>query len=101
MNPSLSSSLTSINETVSKPAARPQSAPQVPPVMNYSNKPLRALHPSLESIEERPESITQMRPALPQPTKVDLKRDIQVLTLNDEAQNNASLNKNHGDQVPF
>lgn len=101
MNPSLSSSLTAINEPVSKPAVRPQTAPQTPASVTRSNKPLRAVHTNLQSIEERPESTTLMRAEVPQPTKVDVKRDIQVLTLNDEAQKNPSLMNVHPDQVPF
>ncbi|CAF5040900.1 unnamed protein product, partial [Rotaria sp. Silwood1] len=38
---------------------------------------------------------------VPQPTKVDSKRDIQVLTLNDDGNHNQQLSNRDKDEVPF
>jgi hypothetical protein len=41
------------------------------------------------------------RTNIPQPTKVDVKRDIQVLTLNDDGNNHQESINEKQDEIPF
>ena len=69
----------------------------------HSNKMARPLPNNLESVEEKTEvTNNNMKLSGLQPTKIDVKRDIQVLTLNDDVPNH-SLGKKISvhEQVPF
>jgi len=101
--PIVSASLTAFQEQIMKTPMRPQTAPQMPNPNEHSNKMARPLPNNLESIEEKTEvTNNNMKLSGLQPTKIDVKRDIQVLTLNDDVPNH-SLGKKISvhEQVPF
>jgi hypothetical protein len=100
-NQFLSSSLPSINEASTKPTSRPGSSPQVQQVTDFQSKSTRVFQPNLNSIDEKTEIEVKTKKVVPQPTKVDVKRDIQILTLNDDGNNNQQSTIENDDQVPF
>ena len=101
--PPLSASFTAFQEQITKTPMRPQTTPHVQTTTEHFNRLTRALPANLESIEETTEIVTKNhKTAVPQPTKIDLKRDIQVLTLNDETPNHSigkKIDVHH--QAPF
>lgn len=101
--PQVSASFTAFQEQITKTPLRPQTAPQIKAFPEPTTKSTRALPATLESIEENGEHINiQTTSSVPQPTKIDLKRDIQVLTLNDDGPHRSIGKKiDVQDQVPF
>lgn len=85
--------LTSNNDNQPKSQTRPRVSPHIQQSIDVETKVDRSFQPSLQSITE--ESLSKFD--VPQPTKTDLQRDIQVLTLDD---NNANTNPVQ-DEVPF
>ncbi|CAF1293803.1 unnamed protein product [Rotaria sordida] len=96
-------SVSSINENTIKPNSRPRTSPQIQSTTtttttnDFQSKSTRALQTNLEPINEEKNTKT----FVPQPTKVDSKRDIQVLTFNDDEYNNQQLTNRNKDEVPF
>lgn len=68
-----------------------------PTTTDFQNKPNRAFQTNLEIINEEKNA----KQVLLQPTKVDGKRDIQVLTLNDDEIHNLQSTNKQTDEVPF
>ena len=88
------------NSTKSTTRSRVSSSSQSTVTSNKSNKSNRPFQTNLEPITEE----TNSKPTtVPQPTKVDIKRDIQVLTLSDDGNNNTQqpAGKEEQDEVPF
>ncbi|CAF3700741.1 unnamed protein product [Rotaria sordida] len=95
-------SVSSINENTIKPNSRPRTSPQIQSTTttttnDFQSKSTRAFQTNLEPINEEKNTKT----FVPQPTKVDSKRDIQVLTFNDDEYNNQQLTNRNKDEVPF
>jgi hypothetical protein len=87
------------NSTKSTTRSRVSSSSQSTVTSNKSNKSNRPFQANLEPITEEINS----KPTVPQPTKVDIKRDIQVLTLSDDGNNNTQqpVGKDEQDEIPF
>jgi hypothetical protein len=62
-----------------------------------SNKSSRVFQTKLEPINEE----TNSKPTVTQPTKVDTIRDIQILTLNDDGNNQQQATIEEQDEAPF
>ncbi|CAF1144203.1 unnamed protein product [Rotaria sp. Silwood1] len=93
-------SVSLINENTTKSNSRPRTAPQVQSTTttnDFQSKSTRVFQTNLEPIDEEKKTKT----FVPQPTKVDSKRDIQVLTLNDDGNHNQQLSNRDKDEVPF
>ncbi|CAF2679816.1 unnamed protein product [Rotaria sp. Silwood2] len=95
-----SESVSSINENTIKPNSRPRTSPQIQSTTttnDFQSRSTRAFQTNLEPIDEEKNTKT----FVPQPTKVDSKRDIQVLTLSDDGNNNQQITNRNKDEVPF
>jgi len=93
-NVSSNQPLPSINENPPKPNSRSRTTPQVQSTPNNSNKSTRIFQTNLEPIDEKNNVV--------QPTEVDIKRDIQILTLNDdENPPNQQTTIEEQNEVPF
>ncbi len=86
-----------MNEKPSKPLSRSQSFSHGQSAADFQSKSNRSFQTNLESINEE----TNPKPVVPAPTKVDAKRDIQVLTLNDDGNTNQPSANEAQDEVPF
>jgi hypothetical protein len=106
--PSVSSSIpvTLLNETPSRPISRPRTAPQmqasVQPKTDLTSKSAGTYQENLHPIAEHTaaESLNT-KPNVTQPTKVDLQRDVQILTLDDDENPNEQLIYGENEQTPF
>lgn len=77
---------------------KPISRSRTTPSSHQSTRSNGAFQTNLQSINEE----VHVKPIVPQPTQVDAQRDIQVLTLNDDGNQNQQLSTNQGqDEVPF
>ncbi len=91
-NVSSNQPLPSINENSAKPKSRPQRSSHSQSTADSQSKSSRVFPTNLESIDEE----INPKPIVPQPTTVDAKHDIQILTLNDDGNNHEEQ-----DEVPF
>lgn len=81
-----------------KPMSRPRASPSTQSTSHQSTKSNEAFQTNLQPINEE----THVKPVVPQPTRVDAQRDIQILTLNDDANQNHQPSITEGqDEVPF
>lgn len=82
----------------SKPPSRSRTSPSTQSTSHQSTKSNGTFQASLQPIGEE----TNTKPVIPQPTRVDAQRDIQILTLNDDGNQNHQPSTNQGqDEVPF
>lgn len=79
------------NNTPSRPISRPRTAPEIATKRELSSKSITVF----PTVDENTEiNVTQ-------PTKVDLQRDVQILTLPDNENENHQLEHTEHDQIPF
>ena len=67
------------------------------PTTDFQNHSTRTFQKKLQPIDEEKTE----RTVVPKPTKIDDRRDVQVLTLNDDGINNQQPKYEAQDQVPF
>ncbi|CAF2068886.1 unnamed protein product [Rotaria magnacalcarata] len=94
---SLNESLSSNRETTPKTSSRPRTSQTLSATNDFHAKQNRGFHTNLDSIDE--EKTTKSN--VSQSTKIDGKRDIQVLTLNDDGNNNLLSTHRENDEAPF
>jgi hypothetical protein len=87
-----------LNENRPKSTSRARTAPQMSPNVQPKLEPSKSIvefQTNLQSIDENTETDSlETKPNLTQPTKVDLKRDVQILILDDNE-------KSKHEETPF
>ncbi|CAF0797225.1 unnamed protein product [Rotaria sordida] len=98
--------VTPLNENSSRPDSRPRTAPatqiKVRPKTEFHSKSIGTFQTNLESINENTETTSlDTKTIVPQPTKVDVSRDIQILTLNDNEDKSKKTTNESSEKLPF
>ena len=81
-----------------KPVSRSRTSPSTQSTSHQSTKSNGPFQSNLQPVHEE----TTVKPFVPEPTRVDAQRDIQVLTFNDDGNQNHQPSITEGqDEVPF
>jgi hypothetical protein len=106
--PHVSSSPSSPKEHSSRPSSRPRTAPQIhakePTKIEFHSQSATVFQTNLAPIDENIETeLLVTKTIVPQPTKIDYKRDIQILTLtdDDDEKNTQQITNVAKEQLPF
>ena len=93
--------VTPLNRNSLKTSSRPQTAPIMPVAVHVKTD----YQSDLCSIDENREKRSPTRKSLisSQPTKINIQRDVQILTLNDDIKQNKYhvITKRDNDKIPF
>jgi hypothetical protein len=95
-------------ESSSKPPSRPRTAPQIQtneqPKTESNSKSAGLFQPNLQSVDKNIEKESlNTKPNVSQSTKIDIQRDVQILTLDDDDDKNQSqqITNEENQQIPF